>query len=103
MTAVDFFFLDLFDPFFIILYLKEFDSAITLHLKRLPFCPVAVLVPANVHAAVISPCFPLSIESPLLVYLNCIVLPSCRSNILFLRKICTIEVCEVALICWSSI
>ena len=74
MTFENFFFLNLGDPSFIIFYLKDFDSAISLHLKCLPLSPVAVLVAADVYASIISPGFPLSIESPFSVNLDCIVL-----------------------------
>jgi hypothetical protein len=53
----------------LILDMEECVSAILLQFILLPFSPVAILVSPNVNTSIISPVLPLSIESPLFVYL----------------------------------
>ena len=62
---------------FLLLYLsqsfpldvEECVSAILLQLILLPFSPPVILVSPNVYTSIIFPPLPLSIESPLFVYL----------------------------------
>jgi hypothetical protein len=61
--------------YFLSLYLSPLDmeecvSAILLQLIQLPFSNVVILVSPNVYSSIISPPLPLSIESPLFVYLS---------------------------------
>jgi hypothetical protein len=74
MGDANFFSLNLFDPSFIIFYLKDFNSAISLHLKQSALSPNVIFVPANVNDPIFFPSLSLSIESPLFVDLNGIVL-----------------------------
>jgi len=100
MGDANFFSLNLFDPSFIIFYLKDFNSAISLHLKHSALSPYVIFVPANVNDPIFFPSLSLSIESPLFVNLNCIVLLM-RHGLKI--SLLSIEVSKVTLIRWSSI
>jgi hypothetical protein len=53
----------------ITLDMEECVSAILLQLILLPFSPLVILVSSNEYTSIIIPTLPLSIESPLFVYL----------------------------------
>ncbi len=68
VTFANFLPLDLF--VFLILDLEECVSAILLQLILLPFSPLGILESPYVYTTISWPVLPLSIESPLFVYLS---------------------------------